>query len=150
MLGLSKLEVTLALCLLVAGSYIAVDLLARHHATQACEAKDTAAAVRQESKVSAEVAAAIPEVKREAEQLHETTSAPVTDAPHVRVCAPAKPPHPGEVLPAPAPGPEPDAAANLRIEDSPDVGTPLVQTGRDADAQVIALQSYIANVCLKR
>ena len=147
MLGLSKLETILILVLVVAASYIAVDLLARHHATQACEAKDTAAAVKQESKVAAEVAAAIPEVKREAEQLHETTSHPVTDAPHVRVCPAAKSPHPSEVLPAPTPGPEPDAAASLRIEDSPDIGAPLVTVGRDADAQIAALQSYVERVC---
>jgi hypothetical protein len=41
------------------------------------------------------------------------------------------------------------AEASSREADTVDIGTPLVTIGRDADAQVTALQDYVTGVCLK-
>lgn len=41
------------------------------------------------------------------------------------------------------------AEAASRAADSIDIGAPLTTVGRDADAQVAALQDYIIQVCLK-
>lgn len=54
---------------------------------------------------------------------------------------------------AAAAGPLPHAATDLPAPSTraalpgPDIGRPLVSIGHDADAQVIALQDYIAHVC---
>jgi hypothetical protein len=53
------------------------------------------------------------------------------------------------VLPAPSAGPVPDAVPTVREEAPRDIGTPVVTVGRDADAQVQALQDYVTNVCLR-
>jgi hypothetical protein len=79
---------------------------------------------------------------------HETTSAPLSvPAPVVRVCN-------NQVRRSTMPQASTTTAsdheeANSGAANTVDIGTPLVIVGRDADAQVTALQSYITEVCLK-
>lgn len=72
-------------------------------------------------------------------------------APVVRVCR--APPAPAAVPNAAASGfraheatPLPAAAPRDPLP-GPDIGRPVVQAGRDADAQIAGLQDYIAKVC---
>lgn len=82
------------------------------------------------------------------DHFNEIVSVPVASPPVVRwlrvpaVCAD----HVPEAASTPG-GAHAEAAS--RAENSIDIGAPLTTVGRDADAQVTALQDYIIQVCLK-
>ena len=85
-----------------------------------------------------------PVIAQEALDYVQTTARPLIDAPHVFVC-----PTPREVHAAAAARPVLDAVAAVPAEAPRDIGAPVETVGRDADAQVTALQSYIRDVCLR-
>jgi hypothetical protein len=70
-------------------------------------------------------------------------AAPAPDAPHVFVCDRATAPSGSAVRPGASAGSSVDAGTHVPEESSVDIGPGLDTIGRDADAQVIALQSYI-------
>lgn len=115
--------------------------------------------------VEAAVTAERERVRKEEEEKRKTTATigevyvdkvtkPVAPAPVVRVCQPAAG-SAGRVLPTTRAPELPDATSAVRAEDQGFVTedwdtTPTVTAGRDADAQVVALQEYITHVCLRR
>lgn len=56
---------------------------------------------------------------------------------------------PGQVSSPATTARKPDAEAREREEAAPDIGVGVVTVGRDADAQIRALQAYVAEVCVK-
>lgn len=122
-------------------------LFERHEGAQGCIQSDTQAGVKQEVSVAAATAAAVPEVKKEAADERQAIAVPVVNAPVVRVCPPPQPSHPSEVLQPAAAGPatpESSAVPAASVEVS---AGPIIEVGRDADAQVNGLLAYIHNVC---
>lgn len=74
-----------------------------------------------------------------AQKYQAAITAPIPDSPHV-VCVIPRP----DILPQASAGPGSiDVAPDLSISDSVDIGPPLDTVGRDADAQVTALQDII-------
>lgn len=113
-----------------------------------CRVSDAAKVLKQVESNSKQESLDEIHITREAITLAAAQASPVA-APVVRLCNP-----PPRSVPATTPArPEPDGEAPIRGLDSsnavpgPDIGRPLVQSGRDADAQVIALQDYIQHVC---
>lgn len=85
----------------------------------------------------------------------QAVTTPVTDAPVVRVCKPAasqKPVLRSSEQPAAV---VPDAGTAVSAENSGELAfdwdtKPVIEVGRDADAQVIGLQEYIQHNCLRQ
>ena len=82
---------------------------------------------------------------------HEAITKPVTDAPVIRVCNDTV--RTKSVSSASSASSRSDASPVVRETDTPVVtewdSAPVIDAGRDADAQVTALQTYIREVCLK-
>lgn len=121
-----------------------------HAGYDARTSQDAAALARLEKIDHAQAIADTKEVGKEAKEYVEAIHTPVT-APVVRVC---NNPRPARVPVATETGRTADAATEVRSEPAPDIGIdigqPVVQEGHNADAQVIALQAYITNVCRPR
>lgn len=92
--------------------------------------------------------AAVPKIIQEGTDYAKALATPVLDPPHVLVC-PSAPGPARAVRAAASPGRAPDAAPVVRTEAPRDIGPAIVTVGADADAQVIALQAYVRDVCLK-
>ena len=121
----------------------------RHEGAKGCREADTKAASNQAIKVAQQTGAAAEITKQEAQNYVEAISQPIV-APVVRVCV-AKA-NPSAVLHPPSPSPLPDAAPSISQparSDSQgrDIGAAVESVGRDADAQVAALQDYVNRVC---
>jgi hypothetical protein len=142
------LRIAYLLTLLAAGGFA---LWYAHHAgyegaTAEWQAKWTARDAADVKAISDRDKAALPEIISEVRTYVKKVAVPVTDAPHVLVCnaAPARRP----VQPAAGPGPVADAGPAVREAPPRDIGAPVVTVGRDADALVAGLQTYISRVCL--
>ena len=127
-------------------------LYERHEGAAASIARDTAAETKIEVKDAAAEATATAETQKEMSDYAQATSQPVTTAPVVRVCAPAKPSGAGKVLPAAPAAGATDAGADVPGAAQPDsvgsdIGEPIEEIGRKADAQVAGLIDYVTKVC---
>jgi hypothetical protein len=136
-------EVALAI-LLVFG----FALYERHQGAQRCVVADKAAVAKDEQKAASDYAKGVTTVFQEASTYDAAIHVPVDHPLHVSLCSPRS----GPAAQDPAPAQERDAAAPVRAESAQqpvqrDIGPELLTIGRDADAQVIALQSYIRDVC---
>lgn len=159
---MTRLEVILALIVVILAGLLSLVLYERHEGAQACLQADAAAVAKQIAKNTETAVHDSQEVLNEKAQLAAAQLQPV-DVPVVRLCRYT--PQSGTVLaPGPA-GSAPDGktagtAEDLRsavsghggpvgvLQSGPDVAKPLVTIGRDSDAQVSELQAYIKNVCL--
>lgn len=126
---------------------IATVLYLEHRGAAACKAADVEAVTKQETINEAKESKAIIEITDEDKTYHEAVTAPV-DAPVVRVCRNQASP----VLPTTTSPSGPNVQPPIRTEliEGPDIGKPILTEGRNADAQVKALQEYVTKVCLAR
>lgn len=123
----------------------------RHQGAQHCVEADTKAAAAQAVSVAHSSGQAEEKVKEESTTYAHATEHPAS-GPVYRVQPAAVPAHTCPVLPASAPAGRADAAAPVpepHPEPSPATwdSSGVVTDGRDADAQIAALQSYIRDVC---
>lgn len=146
MTGLERLTLEIVAALfLVWGTVLYLE----HRGAAACREADAVAVTRQEARNAAQAADDTQLIHEEAQAYAQTLSAPdPIDVPDVRLCH-----YPAAAVPqaAPARPGAPAAAANGATNPpvaEPDLGPPLVKLGRNADAQVRALQAYIREVCL--
>jgi len=138
------IEAVLAILLI-----IGFALYERHQGARSCEVNDKAAVAKDEQKAASDYAKGVTTVFQEAATYDAAIRAPVDRPIHVGLCQPSRR---GPAAQDPAPSPGADAAAPVRAASAPDpvqrdVGPELLTVGRDANAQVIALQSYIRDVC---
>lgn len=119
-----------------------------HFGGQSGKLADTAHVAQQEAGVIKQTASDTAQINDEAKHYADAQLVPVS-APAVSLCHYT----PAAVPRAAAAGPLPHAAAELPAANppnpvpGPDIGRPLVSIGRDANAQVAALQDYINHVC---
>jgi hypothetical protein len=138
------------ICLLALGLFA---LFERHQGAVGCVAGDVAKAAPIQQAIAIKEGASAEKAKEEGNAYRENTGAPVTGAPLLELCPPAVPPAPHQVLPAPAarPGPleapEPRAADLRQPAAATWDSTPVVQVGRDGDAQINGLLDYIRDNC---
>lgn len=136
--------------LLVLGGILTALLLGaflmKHIGYRQCVEKERVVAARQEGIVmAAKLAAAQSEIER-LKAYEKAVNTPVTDAPIVRVCKPSRS---GTVLQTGAAQGGTNAAPDVRSEvEGTNVivewdSAPVIQLGREADAQVTYLQGYI-------
>ena len=158
---MSKLEVTLALAVLILIGLLGFGWYEQRQGAQACLQADAAAVAKQIAKNTQTTIADTQEVLREKAKFAADQLQPV-DVPAVSLCRYALQ---GSPVPAAGPaGPAVDGGsagpeANLRhalpgsggpggvLQSGPDIAKPLVTIGRDSDAQLVGLQAYIKNVC---
>ena len=148
MFGLSKLESSLILTLLLAVVIVGWTWYERHAGAAGClqgvKASNAAAEVKEEKQHSADTAT----VQREGVTYAVQIAAPIIAAPRIRLCPEL---HVAPLQASAAPGSEPDAKAADRGEDPQRAttwdSTPVVQAGRDANAQIAGLEDYILKVC---
>ena len=146
---MTKLETTL-ICviafILLAGGFA---FYFEHRGAAACVAADTAAVTKQEAANEVQEAKATIEITQEDKTYHAALAAPTMPAPAIE-CVRA-PSHRPVLQTAPTPS-RPDAPTDLSKADSGgfDPTPKLTPIGRDADARVIALQSYITQECRVR
>lgn len=128
---------------------IGVPWYFEHRGAVECKADDKAAVTKQEAVVTAQEASATIELTKEDETYHAALAAPAMLSPAIEC---VRVPNRRAVLPATPTASRPDAPADLPKADSGsfDPTLKLTPIGRDADARVIALQAYIAKVCLVR
>lgn len=146
---MTKLETTLICVIVFILITVGFAFYFEHRGAVECKAADTAAVTKQEAHTQAQETAATVELTKEDTTYHAALAAPALPSPAI-ACVRVTNNRP--VLPTPATASRPDASADLPKADSAsfDPTPKLTPVGRDADAQVIALQAYITNVCLVR
>ena len=148
MFGLSKLESSLILTLLLAVVIVGWTWYEQHAGAAGClqsvQKTNAATEVKEEKQHSADTETVHHEGATYALQI----AAPILPAPIIRLCPEL---HVAPLQASAAPGPEPDAKAADRGEDPQRAttwdSTPVVQAGRDANAQIAGLEDYILKVC---
>lgn len=145
-----------AIELILAGLIVLAFLLwnwhERHVGAQGCLKSDAAAVARDQSQAQKEYVLGQTTVFNEASDYDRTIHAPVEHPIHVSLCqsprggSPAQDPAPSAVDHANAPVSEPGAGSAVQR----DIGPELLAIGRDADAQVSALEDYVLKVCRVR
>jgi hypothetical protein len=136
---------------------VAGALFERHEGAQACINRDTQAETKQEVQQGVKLAHGEDTSKEIGSDFDAATHNPPAGEPlHLLMCTPAQPPRARPVSsPSPAaaqhhgaaPVPQPDPGAQPAARD---IGPALDSIGTDADAQVIALQRYVTDVCLAK
>lgn len=121
----------------------------RHQGAQKCVRADEKVVAKQERANAQSYAQGVTTVFQEASDYDRAIHAPVERPFTVRLCKSpdihpaAQDSTPGARDPETPSVPDPIAIATVQ----PDIGPELLAIGRDADAQVTALQSYIRDVC---
>jgi hypothetical protein len=144
---MTKLEIILGAVVLGLIAFIAWSFWERHEGSVSCIDADKVAVATQEAHNAAILVNQQQTIAQEKKAYEDALLQPVA-APVVRLCIPAGT-LPQTIHAAPGAHAAPALPAGGPINPVPDVGRPLMQQGHDADAQVIALQDYIKNVCLK-
>jgi hypothetical protein len=146
----------IGICIVVAvGAVVLFALLERHWGAQSCVNADTKAGLQQEEKQVETHAAQTVEVAQEASDYDKALSDPVAIRIPVLVCAPPVAPHSNRVQETSSAASQSDAAAEHPAADpgaavpGVAIGPGLLEVGKDADAQITALQTYITRVCQK-
>lgn len=148
----STLEIKLIAALVAVFAIFGIGVYLEHRGASACVAADKVQVADQTAhKASVEAVDAVI-VTQEKQTYDETVDRPLVRPITVQLCDAA----PAIVPAAPTPGRQPDAAPTSTevhrepVVPSATLGPGLQRTGQQADAEIIALQSYIRDVCLKR
>ena len=144
---MTAIERVIAYGLILAMLVIGVPWYFEHRGAKECKAEDKTAVTKQEAhNVDVAKTDTATNVKIE-DTLHEAQIAPIA-TPVVRLCYYKANPVPN---PTPTAGGS-NVAPSVREEPvaGPDIGRPILIQGRNADAEITGLQTYIKNVCLVR
>jgi hypothetical protein len=143
----TSIERIIAYGAILAMLVIGIPWYFEHRGAKECKAADVAAVATQEAH-NADVVKTDTATNTQIEDtLHAAQIAPIA-APVVRLCY-----YKASPLPNPTPTTSgPDVSPTVREEPvaGPDIGRPILTQGRNADAQIAGLQSYITKVCLVR
>lgn len=153
MTKLEKILIAIVLAMIVV---IVFALLERHWGAQSCVNADTKAGLQQQVKQAETHATQTIEVAQEATDYDKALADPVAIRIPLLVCAPPIASHSREVREAGRPAGQGDATAPHAATDSGatvqgvPIGPGLLAVGKDSDAQIATLQTYIKRVCLKQ
>jgi hypothetical protein len=145
---MERLAIEIAAVLLLIGGFA---LYQRHAGAQACLQKDAIEVAKQETHNAIVDAVAVQSIVIEKQTYADDKTRPVI-APSV-VCVRNAP---ATVSAAATPGPVRNGGSGLpegnrgSVQPTTDISQPAVEVGRDANAQVKFLKSYIHDVCLVR
>lgn len=148
----SKLELQLIGCLVAIVAIFAIGVYLEHRGASSCVAADRTEVAAQTAHNATVAAVQDVVIAQEKQTYVEAVDRPLVRPITLQLCDATSP-----VVPSPkAPGRLPDAApASPAVHREPAVpsatlGPGLQLTGKQADATITALQSYIRDVCLKR
>jgi hypothetical protein len=150
MFGLSQLQERLIFAGIFVLLLVGFALYERHQGALRCLRDDEKAVAVQVAKNHETYVAGVTTVFQEASTYDAAIHAPIERPVSARLC---KPSHSGPVPASTASGPTGNAGPDVRAADSgdsvpgADVGPELLAVGRDANAHVTALESYIRDVC---
>lgn len=148
----TTLEIRLIGCLAAVMVIFGLGIYLEHRGASKCVAADkVAVAVETQHKAAVEAVDAVA-VTQEKQTYDQAVDRPLVRPINVSLCGAETPVVPTAPTSRSRPDAAPASAAVHRdsVVPGPNIGPGLQRTGQQADAQIIALQAYIQNVCLKR